>query len=289
MKVLIIGGNGFVGRRLSLALDAKPEIELHVLNRHGAVRGVRRTILHKGNRNDLPDSGLDRDWDAVVDFVAFDDRQADAAVAYFRGAKRYVFISSMSVYDLGGPLREEDFEPSSVDLTMPEQARDPASAYQEGKRRAEAAFARAPFPAVMVRFPFLLGPDDYSRRLEFHIDRVKAGQPIAIPDATARISLIHAADACSFLELALSADFSGPINVASPDPITLGGLIALIEAEIGKLAVIGDGGGPESQSPYGPPGDFFMATGRARKVGFVARPVPDWLPGLIGEKAAGSS
>ena len=288
MKILVIGGNGFVGRRLSLALDARPAVELHVLNRHGAVRGAARAVLHKGNRNDLPSSGLDRDWDAVVDFVAFDDGQAQAAVDYFRGAKRYIFISSQSVYDAGGPQREEDFDPSSVDLTMPAAARDPGSAYQEGKRRAEAAFARAPFPTVLVRFPFLLGPDDYSRRLEFHIERVKGGQPIAIPELSARISLIHAADACSFLEFAVAAEFSGPINVASPDPVTLGGLIAMIEAETGKPAVIGDGGGPESQSPYGPPGDYFMATERARRAGFVARPATDWLPALIREKAAGS-
>jgi nucleoside-diphosphate-sugar epimerase len=288
VKVLIIGGNGFVGRRLSLGLDARSDIELHVLNRHGAVRGAGRASLHKGNRNDLPGSGLDRDWDAVVDFVAFDDRQANAAVEYFRGAKRYIFISSQSVYDAGGPQREGDFDPSSVDLTMPAQARDPGSAYQEGKRRAEAAFAKAPFPTVLVRFPFLLGPDDYSRRLEFHIDRVKSGQPIAIPELGARISLIHAADACSFLEFALGAEFSGPINVASPDPITLGGLIAMIEAEVGKPVVIGDGSDPESQSPYGPPGDYFMATGHSHKLGFTARPVPDWLPALIREKAAGS-
>jgi nucleoside-diphosphate-sugar epimerase len=258
-----------------------------VLNRHGAVRGAERAILHKGNRNDLPGSGVDRDWDAIVDFVAFDDRQAQAATDHFRGAKRYLFISSQSVYDLGGPLREEDFDPSSVDLTMPEEARDPATAYQEGKRRAEAAFATAQFPTVLVRFPFLLGPDDYSRRLEFHVERVKGGQPITVPDANARVSLIHAADACSFLEFALSAEFSGPINVASPDPVSLGGLIAMIEAETGKPAMAGDGS-PESSSPYGPPGDYFMATERARSIGFSARPIEDWLPALIREKAGAS-
>jgi nucleoside-diphosphate-sugar epimerase len=285
VKVLVIGGNGFVGRRLSLALDARPDVALHVLNRHGAVRGATRAVLHKGNRNDLPQSGLDRDWDAVVDFVAFDDRQASAAADYFRGAKRYIFISSQSVYDLGGPLKEEDFDPHSVDLTVAAQATHPALAYQEDKRRAEAAFARAPFPTVLVRFPFLLGPDDYSKRLEFHIDRVKSGLPIAIPEIGARISMIHAADACGFLEFALAGDFAGPINVASPDPIALGGLVALVEAAVGKPAVLGDGG-EDSGSPYGPPGDYFVATERSRKHGFTARPLEDWLPALIGERAS---
>jgi nucleoside-diphosphate-sugar epimerase len=50
--------------------------------------------------------------------------------------------------------------------------------YAEGKRMAEAVlFQKASFPVVSVRFPIILGPDDYSKRLRFQVRRISSGEP----------------------------------------------------------------------------------------------------------------
>lgn len=289
MKVLIIGGNGFVGRRLSQALSRDPAIELHVLNRSGKVEGAERVHLHTGNRNELPASGVPDDFDAIVDFVCFTDRQAEEAVDYFRKVGRYLLISSMSVYDGGAGLTEAAFDPHAFDLSTPALRSNPIEAYQDGKRRAEAVLAqRARFPSVLVRFPFILGPDDYTRRLAFHVERVASGKPIYLPEPEARISFVHAGDAAAFLAWALRSGFSGPANVASPDAISLRQLIALVETAVGRSAIRAEQPSNDSASPYGASEDYFVDTSHVTKAGFTVRPLADWLPQLIAETARGT-
>lgn len=287
MRVLIIGGNGFVGRRLSQALSREPGVELHVLNRSGKVDGVERAHLHTGNRNRLGASGVADDFDVVVDFVCFTDRQADEAADYFSKAGRYVLISSMSVYDGGAGLTEEAFDGTTFDLSAPPRRGNPIEAYQDGKRRAEAVLAqRDRFPSIAVRFPFILGPDDYTGRLAFHVDRVAKGRPVYIPNKAARISLIHAADAAAFLVWSIRSGFEGPANVASPDAISLGALVTEIEKVVGRSMIAAHDPSGDNASPYGAQVDVFMSTERVERAGFRARSLADWLPALIAETAA---
>jgi len=283
MKVLIIGGNSFVGKRLSHRLDADDGVDLTVLNRSGHVDGGRRARIVKGDRNTLSDTGLPRDWDAVFDFACFTQRHAEDALTYFVGARRYVFISSISVYDLGSNLREDDFDAAAYDLSTPETALgDPISAYQEGKRRAEAVFVqRAPRTTVLVRFPFILGPDDPTHRLSFHIKRVAAGQHLFVANLEARVSVIHADDACQFLWDARDKDFVGALNVASQDPVRLRDLIAQVEAAVGRAAILTDSPEEGAISPYGPPVDFWVNVDRLRSLDLGCRPAERWLPELV--------
>ncbi|NJL25340.1 MAG: NAD-dependent dehydratase, partial [Calothrix sp. SM1_5_4] len=134
--------------------------------------------MYKADRNNLLHSYLDHDWDAVIDFACFNDHQARATAEYFHSVKRYIFISTISVYDVGSDLREGNFDAGTYPLPAVQNELD----YKEGKRRAEAFFLQhTPFPTVLVRFPVILGPDDYTRRLHFHIERVQRGQPCTSP------------------------------------------------------------------------------------------------------------
>lgn len=56
-------------------------------------------------------------------------------------------------------------------------------------------FQHAPFDVVAVRFPLVIGPDDYTHRFTFHVDRIKQGLPIGIDHPKARYSFISSADA----------------------------------------------------------------------------------------------
>ena len=278
MKFLIIGGNRFVGLRLSLLLDGQKDCELHVLNRTGQVAHCKNAVVHKGDRRQLSSTFLDRDWDAVIDFACFNEPEAVDALNFFRNVGRYIFVSTVSVYDSKAGLREDDFDPMKWDLRRPALPN-----YQDGKRRAEAVFhQRAPFPVLSVRFPYILGPDDYTQRLQFHIDHILKGQPLYMPNVDARVSMISSEDAAKFLRWAVAEEFSGPLNVASRDPISMAVLLAQIELITGRKPLMTNKDTPEAHSPYGPDLDHFMDCSRMFSLGFKTRPISEWLPGLIG-------
>ncbi|HMN67665.1 MAG TPA: NAD-dependent epimerase/dehydratase family protein [Bdellovibrionales bacterium] len=279
-KVLIIGGNRFVGLRLSLLLDTRKDIDLHVVNRTGQVAHAKNATIHKGDRSHLDATILDRDWDIVFDFAVYKGAEARHALEYFKNVGRYIYISTVSVYDPGHLLDETKFHPLTWDYH--ETIRPGEEPYQFGKRQVEAVFSKeCPWPHLAVRLPLILGPDDYTGRLSFHIDRIKNGQPIFIPNMDSRISVIHAGDAANFLLYSLDHAHTGPLNVASPDPVRLGDLIALIERKTLKSAIRLKQLIPGTESPYGGKTDFSVSTAKMGGLGFMIRPASVWLPELV--------
>lgn len=281
-KILIIGGNRFVGLRLSLLLEKIPGVELHILNRTGQAPHCKSAIVHKGDRKALSTTSVDRDYDVVYDFAGFDDHDLKSAVDHFTSVSRYIFISTSSVYDLGAALKEEAFDPA-----RPLGPRVPSTAvraltYQDGKRRAEATLTEEKkFPFVSVRFPVILGEDDYTYRLDFHVRHMNQGDAIFIPDLKARVSMVDSSDAADFLLWCLDQSFTGPINVASPDPISLGELIAQIEKIANRQILLTQKDKGTNHSPYAPESDNYLDVSKMQKLGFNTRPISAWLPKLI--------
>lgn len=279
MKVLVIGGNRFVGLRLCTELDRDRNFDLHVINRTGQVPHLKRAVVYKGDRRNLALSGVGGDWDTVVDFANFNEIDTQSALTHFGNVKRYIHISTASVYGGGANLTEQAFDPSTWNLATPE---DKNNSYQDGKRRAEALFAQtSKLPVLSVRFPFILGPDDYTRRLEFHIERMEHNQTLFMPNLTARFSMIHSEDASRFLLWSLDKNFLGPINVASPLPLRNGDLLREIELRVGNRPLLVQGPTPQNRSPYARDVDWYLNCDLAAKLGFKARLITEWLGDLI--------
>jgi nucleoside-diphosphate-sugar epimerase len=281
MKVLIIGGNRFVGLRVATALDRDPKTELAVVNRTGQAPHLKNAAIHKCDRRDLSYSHLDRDWDFIFDFAGYDDPDMESSLEYFRKVGRYIFISTVSVYGLGAGMGESDFDAEKFDLSQPRILSD-ESKYGDGKRRAEAVLAqKAHWPVLRVRFPFILGPDDYSRRLEFHVERIQRGQPLYFPNLGARVSMIHSEDAARFLLSCLQQPLEGPLNVASPEPLALEHLVQKIERASGKKALLVNAPAGQAHSPYGVKSDYYVRTDRLKSLGFTLPAIETWIDSLI--------
>ena len=78
---------------------------------------------------------------------------------------------------------EEDFNPFEHNII---EGPKEDFTYNEGKRQAEAVFfKKAPFPVVAVRFPIVLGFNDYTKRLHFHIEKIANHEEIHLvnPDS----------------------------------------------------------------------------------------------------------
>ncbi|WP_148298819.1 NAD-dependent dehydratase [Paenibacillus pini] len=220
-------------------------------------------------------------WDVVYDNICYSPQAALDACQIFKGkVKRYILTSTLSVYDVGSHRNEEkDVNPYIYPLTMGGRDDFP---YGEGKRLAEAAmFQKANFPVCAVRFPIVLGEDDYTGRLEFHIEHIQKGIPMGMPNIHAKMSLIDSAEAAAFLSWLKNQRVEGPINACSDGDVQLSELMTWIEKETGKKAVIKKQTAKEDQSPFGIEDSWYMDTSKASRLGFKFKTVRSWLPDLI--------
>ena len=283
MKILIIGGNRFMGLRLSLALDAQPDIDLHILNRSGQVAHAKNATVHKGRREDLGHGlAVGTDWDAVVDFACFTGAEARAACKAFGKVGRYIFVSTASVYNMGLDLTEQNFDAANCLIQERPDAKQMEDPYQYGKQQAEAIFAQqAPFPVAAVRFSFITGEDDYTRRMIFHAEHVQEQQPLYLPNPKAKISLVNSADASKFLQWSLNQSFTGPVNFASPQPVALEELLAMMERRAGQKALLAQSESEANLSPYGVDRDFTLNVDKVKSLGYMPEDLSAWLPQLL--------
>src|SRR4051812_43206959 len=99
MRVLLIGGNGFIGRFVVAQL-ARAGHELAILHRGRIAVPPHRSIV--GDRSRLAasrDAIAELAPDVVVDFVLSSERQARELASVLRGiTRRLVVLSSMDVY-----------------------------------------------------------------------------------------------------------------------------------------------------------------------------------------------
>lgn len=284
-KVLVLGGTRFFGKRLVELLLRDGDSQVTILTR-GVTEDdfgdrVTRLAVDRTDEAALERAVGDTGWDIVYDNICFSPDEAAAAVQIFAGrAKRYILTSSLSVYNPQPDiLTEADFDPAHYPLKLGGKA---DFSYQEGKRLAETVLLQtADFPVAAVRFPIVLGTDDYTRRLHFHIEHVQAGQPIGIPNPQAEILFIRSDEAADFLHWLGSSTLTGPVNACSDGTLTIGGVISIVEAATGKPAVVRRETADSDSSPFGIEESWVMDTAKARSAGFSFLSLSGWFPELV--------
>jgi nucleoside-diphosphate-sugar epimerase len=233
MRILISGAAGFIGHRLVLRLS--PEHDVFGLSRRpSAPAHSIQMDLSAG----LDLEALPRQIDVVVHlaqsehFREFPER-ADHIYAvnvestfrlleYARraGASRFVLASSGGIYGYAEEALTESAEPRPPDF------------YLRSKQLAEIllfAYERD-LTAIAVRPFFVYGvgqrPTMFIPRL---VRNVLLGRPITLsPPDGLLVNPIHVDDAVRAFAASLTADFSGPINIAGPDVFSLGEIARLI-------------------------------------------------------------
>jgi nucleoside-diphosphate-sugar epimerase len=240
MEILIVGGTGNISWRF--ALEARDEGWRVTLLNRGAPDRLRRSppagcgVIVA----DIKDEGAvgaalgARRFDAVVDFVCYDERQARRAVGYFsERARHYVFISSTAIYD-----RE------IADLPLVETAPVICAGwdYALAKAAAESAFGQARlagFPVTVMRpghtydtiIPEAVGDGDWTNPW-----RLLNGKPIVLHgDGTTLWTLTHSIDfARAVVEFLKSGHPPGEtFQVTSDDAFTWREIAAMVCRSVG--------------------------------------------------------
>jgi len=192
MRLLVIGGTGFIGPPLVRQLAAAGH-EVAVFHRGNAqVDLPARHIL--GDRRDLP--RLRPQADVVIDLILSSGAQARQLMDAFRGiARRVVIASSMDVYRACGVFHgSEDGPPEPVPLTEDSPLRTKLQTYPP-ERIAElrkvfgwldeeydkipverAVLGDQSLPGTVLRLPMIYGPGDRLRRFHPVLRRIDDGR-----------------------------------------------------------------------------------------------------------------
>ena len=280
---LIIGGNRFFGKALAQLL-LKDGYSLTLLNRgnteDGLGEGVERLLCDRTGTLKMKTLVEGRHWDIVFDQMCFDYDTAVAASDIFQGkVGKYVFTSSQSVYDAGSGLKESDFRVEDYGF---EEKHTKESHYPEAKRQAERGFFEtSDFPLAFARLSIVLGPDDHTGRLKFHVEKVLKNEPIHFSSLDARLSMIHSDQAAVALKAIGESGVTGGINVTCEEPIALKDFVKEVEKSCGKSLILAEEQQGDNHSPYGIPADWFMDTSKLREFCPPLRSIYEWLPSLL--------
>lgn len=268
-KILVFGGNGFIGSETVRRLLDKGD-EITIVNRGNWYFDSSERIkpfvkahflcdrdkLLKIDCEELLTSGS---YDAVIDFSSYNARQMKQVVDLLHGRVGvYIYVSTDSIYEVcekthSGPSTEDDaVRPKSAKKRL-ELKRE--EKYAHDKLACEEILEKEKksggFPYVALRLPDVIGPRDSSFRFwTYHLwIRIhKAIQhPVHMPSGVSdvKFSLIHVEDAAKAIEKVLDV---GPvahnqaINLAFNEHFTLKKLLRDIadKLNVDELEFISD-------------------------------------------------
>jgi nucleoside-diphosphate-sugar epimerase len=196
LRVLFIGGSGVISSACArVAVEAG--IELTVLNRgqtssRPLPEGVTEIRADARDVASVREALGDREFDSVVDWVAFTPEHVRSDLAVFRGRTgQYVFISSASAYQK---------PPARLPLTESTPLRNPFSQYSRDKIACEdllvAEYRDSGFPMTIVRPSHTYDPSKtILERGWTLLGRMLAGKPVIVHgDGTSLWTATHNTD-----------------------------------------------------------------------------------------------
>ncbi|MFD0327871.1 NAD-dependent epimerase/dehydratase family protein [Streptacidiphilus monticola] len=141
-------------------------------------------------------------------------------------AGRYLLVSSLAVYDTpAAPGFAEDSPLLPADGPEPE-AVTPQT-YGVLKVQCERA-ARAAFgpDVLLVRPTYVIGPQDYTHRFDYWVQRLARGGEVLAPGRPdAPVQVVDARDLAAWMLSLLEHGASGAYHAATPPPFTMGDLL----------------------------------------------------------------
>ena len=250
-RVLVTGGNGFIGRHV-LPLLAANGVEVHaVCQAHTPTTADSRVRWHQADifdrqqvkalvRHTQADQLIylawyttpPRYWEASENTL-----WVEASVRLFQefadaGGKRVLAIGTCAEYDWSGGYCIEDSTPLA-----------PLSLYGQSKRALQAALAQiaasSGISAAWARLFFPYGPGEHPSKLVTHIaTALLRGQRASCSTPEQKRDFIYVTDVASAIVAIFKSSFAGAINIGSGVPVTVREIAEKVANKIGRVDLL---------------------------------------------------
>lgn len=280
MKILVIGGTKFFGIHMVEELIAKGhDITIATRGRASDSFGdkVKRIFLERADAESVRHALQGIHYDVVIDKIAYCSNDIKRIMDVM-DCDKYIYMSSTAIYD---PKHintvEEDFDGGAKELIWCERSEFP---YEKVKRQAEYALWQRYSSKrwIAVRYPFVIGADDYTKRLLFYVEHIMRSIPMNIDNTDCQMSFIRSDEAGRFIAFLVDKDVTGAFNGASGGTISLEEMIAYVEKKTGLKAIIDEAG---EEAPYNGEPEYGICTDKARALGYEFSQLQDWIYGLL--------
>jgi nucleoside-diphosphate-sugar epimerase len=197
MKILAIGGSGFIGPYTIAQLQRSGhDVTLFHRGTTGAPEGAAQIIGDRNRLGEFRDTFAREKFDVVIDFVLSSERQARQLMATLRGiTARVLVLSSMDVYRAWGVYN--GLEPGGLDplpitedsalRTKPAYPPEVLKKLSQMVAWADEEYDKVPaervvlsdshLPGTILRLPMVYGPGDYVHRFHPFLKRMDDGRP----------------------------------------------------------------------------------------------------------------
>lgn len=288
LDILVLGGTGFLGpHQIEPALARGHRVTM--FNRGITAAGLygNRVETLVGNRDDRIDQGLtslagSRRWDIVIDNSGFVGRHVrDSAELLHGRVGRYLFVSTMSAYDLleeGGTFSEDS------PLSRAAEPDDELSGYGPMKAVCDRTVREIyGSDAIIVRPTYIVGPRDETDRFTYWVDRMaRGGDVLGPPDPAKQFQWIDVRDLGGWMIDMAERGTTGVFNAASR-PMAWGDILQALAAASGQQAAqvraatveLLDELGIDQPLVLSDLPQWFIATAAAEAAGLATRPLAD--------------
>jgi len=224
LRILVLGGTGFLGPALVRAAQAKGhELTLFNRNKHNTdlFPDVKRL---KGDRDPKKNEGLKEletgEWDVCFDDCGYFPRMVDASATLLKGrVGHYVFVSSISAYaNTEKEGMDESAPVGKIDDSTVEDFGPGYANYGPLKALCEQAAERAfPGRCTNIRPGYIVGPGDGSHRFTYWPARFELGGEMLAPGApTDPVQVIDVRDLGEWMVRVAETKTFGVFNACGP-------------------------------------------------------------------------
>lgn len=280
MKILVLGGTRFFGIPMVKALlEDGHEVTIATRGKTPDSFGdrVRRIALERTSADSMKEMLAGKRFDTVIDKIAYSSNDIRYAMEAL-DCGQYIQMSSTAVYQPKHMnIAEEEFDGTAAPVKWCCRQDFP---YAEIKRQAEYALRQkyADRNWIAVRYPFVIGKDDYTGRLRFYVEHAMKGVPMMIDNPDCQMGFIRSDEAGRFLAFLAGKDFRGGINGCSEGTVSVREILDYVEAKTGRKAVLSPDGDP---APYNGEPAYSIRTDRAKTLGFRFSALKDWVFDLL--------
>lgn len=280
MKILVVGGTRFFGiPMVNALLSAGHDVTIATRGNAKAdfAGEVKSVVFDRTDPESVKRALSGLKYDVIIDKIAYGSNDVKALLENV-SCGRYIQMSSCSVYhEDHADIREDEF----ITKDHPLKWQDRLSDYPETKRNAERAALEFmdKESCTFVRYPVVLGENDYTGRLRFYVDHIRNESPMYVDDCDRAMSFIHEKEAGEFIAYLADHPCDGAVNGCSSGVIRISEIINYAEKITGKTAILDASG---DAAPYnGLTDTLSFNTDKARSIGYTFSDLSSWIYGLI--------